>query len=244
MQEKKILNPLIIKNLIKKYESFKVINNISFSLPDYGSYGLVGPNGAGKTTLIGIILGLITPTAGKILILGKNFKDFKYEILQKLNFASPYLDLPKKLSVFQNLLFYARMYNLKKPKDKIHQLSNDLKIIKLMDKRFGSLSAGQKTKVSICKSLLNDPKLLLLDEPTSSLDPETSNFIRNYLFSYQKKNKMTILIASHNMSEIEEICDKIIILKKGEIFVQGSPKEILEKNKYDNLEDFFINGVV
>lgn len=244
MQEKKILNPLIIKNLIKKYESFKVINNISFSLPDYGSYGLVGPNGAGKTTLIGIILGLITPTAGEILILGKNFKDFKYEILQKLNFASPYLDLPKKLSVFQNLLFYARMYNLKKPKDKIHQLSNDLKIIKLMDKRFGSLSAGQKTKVSICKSLLNDPKLLLLDEPTSSLDPETSNFIRNYLFSYQKKNKMTILIASHNMSEIEEICDKIIILKKGEIFVQGSPKEILEKNKYDNLEDFFINGVV
>ena len=244
MQEKKILNPLIIKNLIKKYDSFKVINNISFSLPDFGSYGLLGPNGAGKTTLIGIILGLITPTAGEILILGKNFKDFKYEILQKINFASPYLDLPKKLSVFQNLLFYARMYNLQKPKDKIHQLSNDLKIMKLMDKRFGSLSAGQKTKVSICKSLLNDPKLLLLDEPTSSLDPETSNFIRNYLFSYQKKNKMTILIASHNMSEIEEICDKIIILKKGEIFVQGSPKEILEKNKYDNLEDFFINGVV
>ena len=244
MQEKKILNPLIIKNLIKKYDSFKVINNISFSLPDFGSYGLLGPNGAGKTTLIGIILGLITPTAGEILILGKNFKDFKYEILQKINFASPYLDLPKKLSVFQNLLFYARMYNLQKPKDKIHQLSNDLKIMKLMDKRFGSLSARQKTKVSICKSLLNDPKLLLLDEPTSSLDPETSNFIRNYLFSYQKKNKMTILIASHNMSEIEEICDKIIILKKGEIFVQGSPKEILEKNKYDNLEDFFINGVV
>ena len=244
MQEKKILNPLIIKNLIKKYDGFKVINNISFSLPDFGSYGLLGPNGAGKTTLIGIILGLITPTAGEILILGKNFKDFKYEILQKINFASPYLDLPKKLSVFQNLLFYARMYNLQKPKDKIHQLSNDLKIMKLMDKRFGSLSAGQKTKVSICKSLLNDPKLLLLDEPTSSLDPETSNFIRNYLFSYQKKNKMTILIASHNMSEIEEICDKIIILKKGEIFVQGSPKEILEKNKYDNLEDFFINGVV
>ncbi len=231
---------LNITSLSKKYNDFFAIDNISFNISKPGIYGLLGTNGAGKTTLMGMILGLILPTKGHIKIFGEEFTHKRVDILKKLNYESPYLDLPKKLTVKQNLIFYSRMYSVKDFLDKIHDLSNKLKISDLLDRQFGSLSAGQKTRVGICKSLVNDPKVLLLDEPTASLDPDTSIFIRNFLKKYQKLNKIIILIASHNMHEVEKICHRIIILNKGKIILDGIPKEILKNKKLKNLEQLFL----
>ena len=174
------------------------------------------------------------------LYLKKKLSEFRYDILKKLNFTSPYLDLPKKLTVKQNLTFYARLYNVKNF-DVIEELSEELKISDLLRKQFGSLSAGQKTKVGLCKALINTPKLLLLDEPTSSLDPETSYFVRNFLKKYQNKHHITIFTASHNMQEVEEICDRVIILDKGKLFVDGIPKDLISKYNFENLEELFLN---
>lgn len=231
---------LNITSLSKKYNDFFAIDNVSLNISKPGIYGLLGTNGAGKTTLMGMILGLILPTKGLIKIFGEEFSHKRFDILKKLNYESPYLDLPKKLTVKQNLIFYSRMYGVKDFLEKIHDLSNRLKINDLLDRQFGSLSAGQKTRVGICKSLVNDPKILLLDEPTASLDPDTSIFIRNFLKKYQKLNKTIILIASHNMHEVEKICKRIIILNKGKIILDGIPKVILENKKLNNLEQLFL----
>ena len=231
---------LNITSLSKKYNDFFAIDNVSLNISKPGIYGLLGTNGAGKTTLMGMILGLILPTKGMIKIFGEEFSHKRSDILKKLNYESPYLDLPKKLTVKQNLIFYSRMYGVKDFLEKIHDLSNELKINDLLDRQFGSLSAGQKTRVGICKSLVNDPKILLLDEPTASLDPDTSIFIRNFLKKYQKLNKTIILIASHNMHEVEKICNRIIILNKGKIVLEGIPKVILENKKLNNLEQLFL----
>ena len=231
---------LNITSLSKKYNDFFAIDNVSLNISKPGIYGLLGTNGAGKTTLMGMILGLILPTKGMIKIFGEEFSHKRFDILKKLNYESPYLDLPKKLTVKQNLIFYSRMYGVKDFLEKIHDLSNKLKINDLLDRQFGSLSAGQKTRVGICKSLVNDPKILLLDEPTASLDPDTSIFIRNFLKKYQKLNKTIILIASHNMHEVEKICNRIIILNKGKIILEGIPKVILENKKLNNLEQLFL----
>ena len=231
---------LNITSLSKKYNDFFAIDNVSLNISKPGIYGLLGTNGAGKTTLMGMILGLILPTKGMIKIFGEEFSHKRSDILKKLNYESPYLDLPKKLTVKQNLIFYSRMYGVKDFLEKIHDLSNKLKINDLLDRQFGSLSAGQKTRVGICKSLVNNPKILLLDEPTASLDPDTSIFIRNFLKKYQKLNKTIILIASHNMHEVEKICNRIIILNKGKIVLEGIPKVILENKKLNNLEQLFL----
>ncbi len=231
---------LNITSLSKKYNDFFAIDHVSLNISKPGIYGLLGTNGAGKTTLMGMILGLILPTKGMIKIFGEEFSHKRFDILKKLNYESPYLDLPKKLTVKQNLIFYSRMYGVKDFLEKIHDLSNNLKINDLLDRQFGSLSAGQKTRVGICKSLVNDPKILLLDEPTASLDPDTSIFIRNFLKKYQKLNKTIILIASHNMHEVEKICSRIIILNKGKIILEGIPKVILENKKLNNLEQLFL----
>ena len=179
---------------------------------------------------MGIILGLIKPTKGEIHLLGKNFLKHRSIILKKINFASPYLDLPKKLTVMQNLVFYSRMYGIFKNAEIIDYLAKKLLIEDLLHREFGSLSSGQKTKVCLCKSLVNSPKLLLLDEPTASLDPETSFFIRGFLSEYQKKHKIIILLASHNMNEIEEICKEVIVLNKGEIVLKGKPSILIKKD--------------
>lgn len=200
----------------------------------------MGKNGAGKTTLLGMLMGLISPSSGNIEILGKNLFFKKNEILKEINFQSPYIDLPKKMTVEQNLFFYSRLYGIKKFKDKIYDLVKKLKMTDLMKKNYGSLSAGQKTKVNLCKALINDPKLLLLDEPTASLDPETSIFIREFLLDYQKKNKSSILITSHNLEEIQSICSKIILLKLGKIASNGNLNELLKINNYSSLKDFFL----
>ena len=234
------MNSLELKKVTKQFNKNIALNDINFSLPKSGIFGLLGTNGAGKTTLIGIILGLIDATRGEIFVFEKKLSDFRYDILNKINFSSPYLDLPKKLTVEQNLYFYARLYNVKNL-EIINELSQELKICDLLKKQFGSLSAGQKTKVGLCKALVNSPKLLLLDEPTSSLDPETSFFVRSFLKKYQKNKNISILTASHNMKEVEEICDRVIVLNKGELLIDGIPKDLIKKYNTKNLEEFFLN---
>tara|TARA_Y100000589_G_scaffold235791_1_gene223155 strand:+ start:745 stop:1461 length:717 start_codon:yes stop_codon:yes gene_type:complete len=231
-----------VKNLSKVYNNYKVLHNLSFSIEENGIFGLLGRNGAGKTTLLGILMGLVTPSSGEILILGKNLEKHKYAILNKINFQSPYVDLPKKMTVKQNLAFYSRLYGIKNFSGNLKVLTDELKINELLDKSFGSLSAGQKTRVSLCKALINKPKLLLLDEPTASLDPETSIFIREYLKNYQKINKSTILLASHNLNEVESLCKKIIILKSGKISAEGKISELLKSRKYSSFEKLFLEN--
>ena len=229
-----------VQNLFKVFDRSLIIDDLSFEIKKEGIFGLLGKNGAGKTTLLGMLMGLITPTSGKISIFGMNLQKEKYRILNILNFQSPYFDLPKKMTVKQNLVFYSRLYSIKNIEENLMRLSSELKLDPLLNKNFGSLSAGQKTRVSLCKSLLNKPKLLLLDEPTSSLDPETSIFIRNYLIKYQQKNNATILLASHNLSEIENLCSGIIILRLGKIIAQGKLNDLLKIKNYSSVEELFL----
>ena len=229
-----------VQNLFKVFDRSLIIDDLSFEIKKEGIFGLLGKNGAGKTTLLGMLMGLITPTSGKISIFGMNLQKEKYRILNILNFQSPYVDLPKKMTVRQNLVFYSRLYSIKNIEENLTRLSSELKLDPLLNKNFGSLSAGQKTRVSLCKSLLNKPKLLLLDEPTSSLDPETSIFIRNYLIKYQQKNNATILLASHNLSEIENLCSGIIILRLGKIIAQGKLNDLLKIKNYSSVEELFL----
>ncbi len=230
-----------VTNLVKNFDEQSVIKNISFSVKKNSIVGILGKNGAGKTTLLGMLLGLITPTKGDVYIFGKNLKFNKKEILSELNFQSPYVDLPKKMTVEQNLSFYSRLYGVKNFNNVIETLANDLKINDLLKKNYGSLSAGQKTKINLCKALLNKPKLLLLDEPTASLDPETSIFIRNYLIEYQKKNCSSILITSHNLNEVQAMCSNIILLKSGEIVSKGNINQILKNYNYKTLIELFLS---
>ncbi len=228
------------KNLSKIYDNKTVVSNVSINLPYGGIFGVLGKNGAGKTTFLAMLMGLITPSEGEIFIFDKSLKFHKYEILKNINFQSPYIDLPKKITVMQNLIFYARLYDVIDTKKKILKLSEDLFITDLLDNIYGTLSSGQKTRVNLCKALLNDPKLLLLDEPTASLDVSTSEFIRKYIKSFQKKNNSTILITSHNLEEIEKLCSHIILLEKGKIKFDGKKNELFKQNKSFSLKDIFL----
>ena len=228
------------KNLSKTYDNKTVVNNVPIKLPYGGIFGVLGKNGAGKTTFLAMLMGLITPSDGEIFIFDKSFNFHKYEILKNINFQSPYVDLPKKITVMQNLIFYARLYDVRDTKKKILKLSEDLFIKDLLDNNYGTLSSGQKTRVNLCKALLNDPKLLLLDEPTASLDVSTSEFIRKYIISFQKKNNSTILITSHDLEEIEELCSHIILLERGKIKFDGKKNELIKRNKSSSLKDFFL----
>ena len=229
-----------VSNLVKSFNNKAIIKNISFDFPRSGIFGVLGKNGAGKTTLLGLLMGLITPTSGKIEILGDDLHLDKDKILNLINFQSPYVDLPKKMTVFQNLMFYARLYSVPDQKRVINKLTSELQIDDLLSYNYGSLSAGQKTKVNLCKSLINTPRLLLLDEPTASLDPETSIFVRNYLLSYQKKNNSSILLTSHNMDEIEGMCSDVLLIKSGKVQSQGKLNDLLEKNNFLSIKDFFL----
>ena len=236
------VNNFIIKvsNLVKFFDDRKIIKSISFNVSKSSIVGILGKNGAGKTTLLGMLMGLISPSSGKIEILGKDLNLKKNEILKNINFQSPYIELPKKMTVEQNLHFYSRLYGIKNFKDVIDDLVFNLKVDDLMKKSYGSLSAGQKTKVNLCKALINKPKLLLLDEPTASLDPETSIFIREFLVKYRKINNSSVLITSHNLEEIQSICSKLILLKLGKVASQGNLNDLLKKNNYSSLQDFFL----
>ena len=227
-------------NLSKSYQKIKAVKNINFNIGDNEIIGLLGPNGCGKTTTIAMILGLLKPTKGKILINKKNIENHRIELLHKMNFISPYIELPKKLTVKQNLTVYAKLYNVEKINQRIDYLSSTLRLDKLMNNLTGELSSGQKNRVSLAKSLINDPSVLLLDEPTASLDPETGNFIRSFLESYTKQKKVSILLASHNMEEVKRLCSTVMMMKNGKIIDRGAPSELIKKHGRKNLEEVFL----
>ena len=231
-----------IENLEKKYGNFQAVKNLNFTIKPGSIVGLLGPNGCGKTTTIGMILGLIKPTNGKVLIKGKNVENEsdRIEILEKMNFISPYVELPKKLTVKENLEVYARLYSVNNRTERIEELVEDLGLKKLLNKKTGELSSGQKNRVSLAKSLINKPKLLFLDEPTASLDPDIGDFVREYLEKYKNKNELTMLLASHNMGEVERLCNKIIMMKQGTIVDEGTCSELIDKHGRENLEDTFL----
>ena len=233
-----------VNNLTKIYNKYVAVNKVNFKIEKNKTIGLLGPNGCGKTTSIGMLLGLITPTEGKILINNKNLNDYKRdEILSQLNFASPYVELPKKLTVKQNLQIYGRLYGVKNLDKCINEVSSDLDIKKFFERKTGELSSGQKNRVALAKSLINKPKILLLDEPTASLDPDIGDFIRSYLQEYKSKNEVTILLASHNMNEVERLCDSIIMMKSGKIVDRGTCEQLIKKHGRNNLEETFLKLV-
>ena len=232
---------LKVQNLVKKFNSIIAVNDISFEIEKNSTLGLLGPNGCGKTTSIGMMLGLITPTSGKIYIddscLGpKN----RIKLLSLMNFASPYIELPKKLTVKQNLEVYARLYGVIEIDKRVDEMVEDLNIKSFLHKKTGELSSGQKNRVSLAKSLINKPKLLFLDEPTASLDPDVGDFVREYIEKYKKNNELTILLASHNMKEVERLCSKIVMMKKGEVVDSGTCDQLIKKHGRQNLEDTFL----
>ena len=232
---------LKVQNLIKKFNSTIAVNNISFEIEKNTVLGLLGPNGCGKTTSIGMMLGLITPTSGDIYINDiclepKN----RIELLSLMNFASPYIELPKKLTVKQNLEVYARLYGVTEIKKRIDEMAANLNIKDFLNKKTGELSSGQKNRVALAKSLINKPKLLFLDEPTASLDPDVGDFVREYIENYKKNNELTIILASHNMREVERLCNKIVMMKQGEIVDSGTCEQLIKKHGRQNLEETFL----
>ena len=232
-----------VKNLQKKFETIEAVKRINFNIKKNQTLALLGPNGCGKTTTIGMLLGLITPSSGQIFINESelNYKD--HQFLNIMNFASPYVELPKKLTVHENLKVYGRMYLIKNLKDKIEQIVEDLNLKNFLNKKTGELSSGQKNRVSLAKSLINNPKILLLDEPTASLDPDTGDYIRSYLEKYKTENNISILLASHNMDEVMRLSDYVLMMKEGQIIDQGTSQNLISKHGRENLEQVFLKLV-
>ena len=233
------MKQLEINNLQKKFDDFEAVKKITFSIAANQTVALLGPNGCGKTTTIAMILGLITATSGSITINHQLLtKDHHY--LSKMNFASPYVELPKKLKVIENLKVYAMMYEVANAKTKIEQLVEELNLAPILYKKTGELSSGQRNRVSLAKALINDPEILLLDEPTASLDPDTGDFIRTFLETYKKKNSMAILLASHNMDEVTRLSDYVLMMKEGSIIDEGTATDLIKKHGRQDLEEVFL----
>ena len=233
-------NSIEVINLSKSYGNKEAVKNINFSVNENEIIGLLGPNGCGKTTTIAMILGLLKPSNGKVLVNKKNIENNRISLLHKMNFISPYIELPKKLTVMQNLIVYGKLYSVKNLNNKIEYLANKLRLEDFLKKITGELSSGQKNRVSLAKALINDPSVLLLDEPTASLDPETGDFVRTFLENYKKENKISVLLASHNMSEVKRLCDSILMMKDGIIIDKGKPDELINKHGRQNLEEVFL----
>ena len=232
--------PLEVIRLSKTYNTKEAVKDVSFKVNQNEIIGILGPNGCGKTTTIGMILGLLKPSKGKVLINGVEIEIQRVDLLNQLNFISPYIELPKKLTVRQNLEVYGRLYDVNKHKEKIEYLCEKLRLYEFIDKLTGELSSGQKNRVSLAKSIINNPKVLLLDEPTASLDPETGDFVRSFLEEYQQENKTSILLASHNMAEVERLCSSVLMMNKGSIIDEGSPEELIKKHGRKNMEEVFL----
>tara|TARA_B100002052_G_scaffold111852_1_gene103158 strand:- start:827 stop:1561 length:735 start_codon:yes stop_codon:yes gene_type:complete len=229
-----------VTNLKKSYGSKEAVKGISFEIKQNEILGLLGPNGSGKTTTIGMLLGLLKPSNGEILIDGINIEKNRIEILKKINFISPYIELPKKLSVKQNLIVYGKLYSVKNLDQRIEYLVEKLRLEDLLNSVTGELSSGQKNRVSLAKALINNPEVLLLDEPTASLDPEIGDFVRTFLENYKKEKKISILLASHNMNEVTRLCKSILMMKDGIIIDRGDPNELIKKHGRKNLEEVFL----
>ena len=229
-----------VDNLVKRYPTAVAVDGISFSVASGVTAALLGGNGAGKTTTLSILLGLLLPTSGRVEVLGEDMLRHRYRVLHRVNFSSPFVDLPHRLTVRQNLLIYARLYGLPNRRDRIENLARDLQISAFLERPAGKLSAGQKTRVALAKALLNEPELLLLDEPTVSLDPDTGDWVRGYLEDYRGRTGATILLASHNMAEVERLCSEVLMMKVGRIVDRGSPDELIDRYGRANLEEVFL----
>jgi ABC-2 type transport system ATP-binding protein len=230
-----------VEGLTKRYGELAAVDNVRFDVPQGSTCGLLGGNGAGKTTTISMLLGLLLPTQGSIRVFDEDMLRHRYRVLTRMNFSSPYVDLPHRLTVQENLSVYARLYGLKERKRRIAQLAEDLDISAFLKRSYGSLSAGQKTRVGLAKSLLNEPDLLLLDEPTASLDPDTADRMRGYLNAYKARTGATLLLASHNMLEVERLCSDVIMMRAGKIVDRGTPAELLARYGQANLEEVFLD---
>ena len=233
-------NLVEVKNIKKNYGKNEAVKGISFNIKEDEILGLLGPNGSGKTTTIGMLLGLLKPTSGEIFINGKKLEGNRIEILEQINFISPYIELPKKLTVKQNLTVYGKLYKINNINERIEFLSEKLRLEDLLNSITGELSSGQKNRVSLAKALINEPKVLLLDEPTASLDPEVGDFVRSFLEDYKKEKKISILLASHNMNEVTRLCKSILMMKDGIIIDKGNPEELINKHGRKNLEEVFL----
>jgi ABC-2 type transport system ATP-binding protein len=230
-----------VEALTKRFGDSVAVDHISFSVAKGSVTGLLGGNGAGKTTTIAMLLGLLAPSSGSITVLGVDMVRRRHRALPFMNFASPYVDLPHRLSVRENLAVYAGLYGVARPKQRIEELAEALDFAVLLRRDFGSLSAGQKTRVALAKALINTPRLLLLDEPTASLDPDSADRIRRYLQEYARESGATMLIASHNMLEVERLCRDLLIMRRGKIVDRGTPAGLLESYGRDTLEDVFLD---
>ncbi|MGY4475484.1 ABC-2 type transport system ATP-binding protein [Bradyrhizobium sp. USDA 3364] len=230
-----------VAHLVKLYKTTRAVDDISFRIARGSITGLLGGNGAGKTTTIAMIMGLVLPTSGSVSVLGAKIPEQRYDVLGRMNFESPYVDMPMRLSVRQNLTIFGRLYAVQHLRERIDQLAADLDLKEFLDRSNGKLSAGQKTRVALAKALINEPDLLLLDEPTASLDPDTADWVRQHLETYRKTHNATILLASHNMLEVERLCDRVIIMKRGKIQDDDSPERIMARYNRDTLEEVFLD---
>ena len=232
-----------INNLNKSFGNILAVKNINFKIDKGTIIGLLGPNGCGKSTTIGMMLGLIKPTSGTVLINGQNIENNRTNLLEKMNFISPYIELPKKLTVEENLKVYGRLYGVKNLESKISELMEKLNLTQFKKRKTGELSSGQKNRVSLAKALVNDPEILLLDEPTASLDPDVSDYIRTFIEDFASKKGTTILLASHNMNEVERLCHEVMMMKNGKIIDKGKSSDLINKHGRKNLEEVFLKIV-
>jgi len=234
---------IAVETLVKRYKAATAVDGISFRLPPGSITGLLGGNGAGKTTTIAMIMGLVTPTSGSVSVLGAQMPKQRYQVLHRMNFESPYDDMPMRLTVRQNLSIFAQLYAVPDIGERIASLAAELELTEFLDRPTGKLSSGQKTRVSLAKALLNRPEVLLLDEPTASLDPDTADWVRGRLERYRKEHAATVLLASHNMNEVERLCDRVIIMKKGRIEDDDTPERLLARYGHETLEEVFLDVV-
>jgi ABC-2 type transport system ATP-binding protein len=232
---------IIVDNLVKRYGETLAVGGISFAVKRGTTAALLGGNGAGKTTTLSILLGLLLPSEGSVRMLGEDVLRHRYRVLPQINFSSPYADLPHRLTVRQNLTVYARLYGVPRHREVIERLAVDLQITRFLDRPAGKLSSGQKTRVALAKALLNEPAVLLLDEPTASLDPDTGDWVRGYLEAYRERTGATLLLASHNMGEVERLCSQVMMMKGGLIVDRGSPAELIDRYGRTNLEEVFLH---
>ncbi len=235
------MDVIVVQGLSKRYGKTLAVDAICFGVQAGGTVGLLGGNGAGKTTTIAMLLGLLIPTAGSIRVLGHDMARDRFAALARMNFSSPYVSLPQRLTVAQNLRVYGHLYNVPRLAQRIGDLAGELDLRELLDRPAGQLSAGQKTRVALAQALINRPELLLLDEPTASLDPDTGDWVRGWLERYRAVSGCTILLASHNMSEVERLCSHVLMLKRGRIVDRGSPAELLQRYDRDDMEEVFLD---
>ena len=231
---------LSVRHVYKNFGPIKAVSDISFSVEKSKTIGLLGSNGAGKTTTIMMLMGILKVTSGEIKILEQDVYKHRNKIAKEINFASPFVELPHRLTVLQNLNVFGHLYGVKSLADKIYKISSDLDILDLLKRRVGKLSAGQRTRVSLAKSLINDPKILFLDEPTASLDPDNADWVRTYLEKYQKRTGATFILASHNMPEVERLCHNVVMMGRGKVIDSGTPKDLIARYKSKDLEEVFL----